>query len=299
MHIERSVTIEAPAKINLTLDVLGVRADGYHEVRMIMQTVSLFDTIRLEARASGVTLTVDGNDALETDDRNLAYRAAKCFLEKQKIAGGVHIRLTKRIPMAAGLAGGSTDAAAVIKGLVYIYRPTLDRRDVLEMCAEIGSDVPFCYEGGTMLATGRGEVLERLPDVPRFYVILSKPNVSVSTAWVYGEIDAAHALPHPDTDTMVRAIHQQDGNAIKKHLGNVLEVVTIGAHPEIQCIKECMEAHGARALMSGSGPTVFGLVEERSTAERLWKKLQQTFPASEHFLAWTISGQPMETTDMM
>lgn len=282
------MTLDAPAKINLTLDVLGVRTDGYHEVRMVMQSVSLVDTVRLEEREAGISLSVDGNDALEADETNLAYRAARLFLEQQAIAGGVHIHLTKRIPLAAGLAGGSADAAAVIKGLSMLYRPGLEKSKALEMCAAIGSDVPFCYEGGTMLATGRGEVLERLSDLPLFYILLAKPRISVSTAWVYKRVDDAGALLHPDTDAMIEAIRMQDRDAIKRHLGNVLEVVTIDAHPEIRRLKDCMEERGARALMSGSGPTVFGLLEDRSAAEHLLDEMRRTFPDAEHCLSWVI-----------
>ncbi|BEU87965.1 4-(cytidine 5'-diphospho)-2-C-methyl-D-erythritol kinase [Selenomonas sp. TAMA-11512] len=296
MHTLRSVTLDAPAKINLTLDVLGIRPDGYHEVTMVMQTVSLVDTVRLEKRASGISLSIDGNVALEADETNLAYRAAKHFFQTQKVTGGVHIHLMKRIPMAAGLAGGSTDAAAVIKGLSILYQPTPCRQDLLDMCASIGSDVPFCYEGGTMLATGRGEILERLPDAPAFFVVLAKPKAAVSTAWVYKRADAFGALPHPATETMLEAIRSQDVESIKKHLKNVLEVVTIEEYPEIRRLKDFMEMHGAAALMSGSGPTVFGLLEGRAEAEVLLTKLRHEFPGTESFLSWTIPKAPPAET---
>ncbi len=279
------ITINGEAKINLTLDILGKRPDGYHEVSMVMQSVSLHDTLQLERIPEGIELLIDV-PWLKADDKNLAYRAAALLLAHSRVQGGVRIHLTKRIPMAAGLAGGSADAAAVLRALASLHAAGLTDEElcamglsVEELCklaGRIGSDIPFCVRGGTMLATGRGEVLRRLPPVPAFWVVLAKPPISVSTAWAYQHYDAEGAARHPDNDAMCRALAAGSREELAPLLCNVLESVTIKQYPVIAAYKEQMMQQGALAsMMSGSGPTVFGLLETREAAERLAASLRE------------------------
>ena len=199
------ISVEANAKINLTLDILGVRPDGYHEVKMVMQSVGLFDTIHLKKQPEGISLRLDTAE-LPADETNLAWKAARIFRDVYKIQSGVSISVEKRIPIAAGLAGGSTDAAGVLIGMNRLFETGLSAKALCSLGEKIGSDVPFCIEGGTMLATGRGELLRRLPDLPALSVVLAKPPVSVSTAWAYKTYDRIGAVIHPDTQAMLAAI---------------------------------------------------------------------------------------------
>ena len=273
-----NVTILGHAKINLTLDILGTRPDGFHEVAMVMQAVELADTLHLTKTAEpGVQLTIDV-PWLKADERNLAVRAARLMQKTfaDRIAGGVAIELEKRIPMAAGLAGGSADAAAVLHGMNELYGLGASDEELCVLGAELGSDIPFTLLGGTMLATGRGEVLERLPDFPETYVVLAKPHISVSTAWAYQAYDENPATEHPDNAAMVRAIEAGDRTAAAALLNNVLERVTIKRYERLAAIKRDMVAAGALAsLMSGSGPTLFALAETRTAAETIADAVRQ------------------------
>lgn len=269
------ITVNGEAKINLTLDILGKRPDGYHEVSMVMQSVSLHDTLQLERIPEGIELSIDV-PWLEADETNLAYRAAAKILAYGRVSGGVRIQLQKRIPMAAGLAGGSADAAAVLRGVNELYGLNLSLDELCSLAAQLGSDIPFCLCGGTMLATGRGEVLKRLPPVPAFWVVLAKPPISVSTAWAYQHYDAEGAERHPDNEAMCRAIAAGSREELAPLLCNVLESVTIKQYPVIAVYKEKMLQQGAMvSMMSGSGPTVFGLLETRAAAERLAAVLRE------------------------
>lgn len=269
------ITVNGEAKINLTLDILGKRPDGYHEVSMVMQSVSLHDTLQLERIPEGIELSIDV-PWLEADETNLAYRAAAKILAYGRVSGGVRIQLQKRIPMAAGLAGGSADAAAVLRGVNELYGLNLSLDELCSLAAQLGSDIPFCLCGGTMLATGRGEVLKRLPPVPAFWVVLAKPPISVSTAWAYQHYDAEGAERHPDNEAMCRAIAAGSREELAPLLCNVLESVTIKQYPVIAAYKEKMLQQGAMvSMMSGSGPTVFGLLETRAAAERLAAVLRE------------------------
>lgn len=269
------ITVNGEAKINLTLDILGKRPDGYHEVSMVMQSVSLHDTLQLERIPEGIELSIDV-PWLEADETNLAYRAAAKILAYGRVSGGVRIQLQKRIPMAAGLAGGSADAAAVLRGVNELYRLNLSLDELCSLAAQLGSDIPFCLCGGTMLATGRGEVLKRLPPVPAFWVVLAKPPISVSTAWAYQHYDAEGAERHPDNEAMCRAIAAGSREELAPLLCNVLESVTIKQYPVIAAYKEKMLQQGAMvSMMSGSGPTVFGLLGTRAAAERLAAVLRE------------------------
>lgn len=254
---------------------MGKRPDGYHEVSMVMQSVSLHDTLQLERIPEGIELSIDV-PWLEADETNLAYRAAAKILAYGRVSGGVRIQLQKRIPMAAGLAGGSADAAAVLRGVNELYRLNLSLDELCSLAAQLGSDIPFCLCGGTMLATGRGEVLKRLPPVPAFWVVLAKPPISVSTAWAYQHYDAEGAERHPDNEAMCRAIAAGSREELAPLLCNVLESVTIKQYPVIAAYKEKMLQQGAMvSMMSGSGPTVFGLLGTRAAAERLAAVLRE------------------------
>lgn len=281
------LTISAYAKINLALDVLGRRSDGYHEVVMIMQAITLADAVTLTEQQRDITVTCDRSD-LACDHTNLAYRAAALIRDTFRIDRGVHIHLTKRIPLAAGLAGGSADAAAVLRGLNRLWGLGLNSHELERLGAALGSDVPFCLHGGTMLATGRGEILTPLPPLPQCFVVLAKPAVSVSTAWVYGNFRPQAVGRRPDIAAMRRSLAQSDLAAVAAGLGNVLESVTIPAYPDIDRLKRLMvEAGALGSLMSGSGPTVFGLAAGREQAEHIAAMLRQQ-TAAEIFVAETL-----------
>ncbi|WP_075620347.1 4-(cytidine 5'-diphospho)-2-C-methyl-D-erythritol kinase [Paenisporosarcina indica] len=266
--------VKAPAKINLTLDVLGKREDGYHEVEMIMTTVDLADRIGLESRNDGQIRIISADRFVPDDHRNLAYQAAKLLKDTYGIKKGVSITLEKKIPVAAGLAGGSSDAAATLKGLNELWKLKLTVDQLAEHGAKIGSDVSFCVYGGTALATGRGEQIQELTAPPNCWIILAKPSIGVSTADVYGGLKL-HEVIHPDTKAMIRAIQEKDYELMCESMGNALESVTLKLHPEVSTIKEQMTKFGADAvLMSGSGPTVFGVVQHESRVNRIYNGLR-------------------------
>ena len=286
------LTLSANAKINLTLDILGTREDGYHEVAMIMQEISLHDTLSMGKINQGISLTIviEGQQGtLPADESNLCWKAAALVQKEYNLQEGVEIHLTKRIPMAAGLAGGSADAAAVLKGMNHLFRLGMTEARLCELGARLGSDIPFCIMGGTMLATGRGEILTRLPSFPRLSVVLAKPPVGVSTAWAYKTYDAGYDGPHPDTEAMLEAIHGGDAHKAAGLLCNVLEGVTETEHPVIADYKRLMMEHGAMAsMMSGSGPTVFGLVREKQQAWHLADTLKKYDGEAGVFVAETL-----------
>ena len=261
--------IEGKAKINLTLDILGKRSDGYHEVAMIMQSIALHDTLSLEKAREGIGLKINV-PWMKADESNLVWKAAALVQERCGLKGGVNIHLTKRIPVAAGLAGGSADAAAVLRGMDRLYGLGLSDEELCALGAELGSDIPFCLMGGTMLSTGRGEVLRRLKGMPTAWVVLAKPRVSVSTAWAYQNYDEQGAERHPDNNLVEKKIIAQDLKAMAPLLCNVLESVTIKKYEVIERYKKLMMEKGALvSMMSGSGPTVFGLTAKKSEALRI------------------------------
>lgn len=274
------IKVDGNAKINLTLDILGKRPDGYHEVAMVMQAIALHDTIEMEKTDGGIALSINV-PWLRADDRNLAWRAAKLIIEEYGLTGGVSMKLTKRIPVAAGLAGGSADAAAVLRGMNELYDLNISEEKLCELGARIGSDIPFCLMGGTMLSTGRGEVLKRLPDMPDTWVVLAKPRISVSTAWAYTNYDEKGAEKHPDNDKIQQEIARGDRKAVAGLLCNVLESVTINKYDVISKYKQMMMDQGAIAsMMSGSGPTVFGLTENKASAEKIAAFLRENTDAN-------------------
>ncbi len=256
------------AKINLTLDVGEKRGDGYHNVEMIMQTVSLFDLVILDKTKGEISVSTNLK-YLPVNDKNIAYKAVKLFREETRIRGGAKIIIHKNIPVAAGLAGGSGNAAAVLCAMNMLYNTGLDTRELCAMGARLGADVPYCIMGGTCLASGVGDVLTPLPDMPKASVLLVKPPVSISTQTIYSEIDSVKIERRPDTRAMAAAIESGDLRAAADNLCNVMEAVTQRDHPEISEIKAKMISDGALgALMSGSGPTVFGLFDSFTAAKR-------------------------------
>lgn len=276
--------IKAYAKINLGLDVVQELPNGYHEVRMIMQTVGIYDELTLEKTDAGIYLTTDSGE-LPTDENNLIYRAARLMQQTYQIEDGVRIHLRKTIPVAAGMAGGSTDAAATMKGMNNLFGLGLSVPELMELSVRIGADVPYCILGGTALAEGIGEKLTSLPAAPSCHVLIAKPDISVSTKYVYEHLDSSGIQHHPDIDGMVSAIRAGSLPGILERLENVLEAVTIPLHPVIADLKRRMlELGAAGSLMSGSGPTVFGIFTDSKKAACAYEQLLSENIAKQIFL---------------
>lgn len=273
----KHLSLKAYGKINLGLDVLRRRDDGYHEVRMIMQTVGIYDRIDLIYKETP-GITVETNlYYLPDNENNLVYKAAKLLMDEFHVQKGVHIRLRKYIPVAAGMAGGSSDAAAVLFGVNRMFSLGLTTEQLMDRGVKIGADVPYCVMRGTALSEGIGEILTPLPVPPQCQVLIAKPGISVSTKFVYENLHANELRPeqHPDIDGMMEAIKQKDLYGIADRFGNVLENVTIPAYPVIQEIKDLMLEQGAiGALMSGSGPTVFGLFTNPKAAAKAHEEMR-------------------------
>ena len=277
--------LKARAKINLSLDVIGRRPDGYHLVRMVMQTVDICDTLILEEReAAGIALTCDA-PGVPTDSRNLAWKAAELLIREFQIRRGVSILLKKRIPSAAGLAGGSADAACTMKGINALFGLDLSEEELCRRAVKLGADVPYCIMGGTALSEGIGEVLTRLAPMPDCYMVLAKPEDSVPTGQVYHDLDLLKDYSHPDVDGQVRAIEKGDLDGIVSRTGNVLELVTIPRHPSVAELIHMMKKNGAEgAGMSGSGPTVFGIFRRKEDACQAYGELEENGLAKDIFL---------------
>lgn len=270
-RMDSSLNIKAFAKINLGLDVIGKRKDGYHEIRTIMQSVGVFDTLCLKReKGSGIRLFCD-QPSVPSDRTNLAYRAAELMFRKYGIEGGMEIRLHKRIPAAAGLGGGSSDAAAVMTGIRELYGLKCSFSDLEEAAVLIGADVPYCIRGGTVLAEGIGEKMTRLPDMPDCTVVIVKPEANISTKLIFENlgIEKLDARSHPDMEKVIRSIYGKDVAGVAENMGNILETVTLKLCPEIGTIKAAMiDAGAAGALMSGSGSAVFGIFTDGDNAEK-------------------------------
>ena len=285
MGSNNDISLKALAKINLGLDVVRRREDGYHEVRMIMQTIHLYD--RLEIKKTGsADITMETNlSFLPTNENNLVYKAAKLLKDEFEIKEGVHVNLKKHIPVAAGMAGGSTDAAAVLYGMNRMFGLGLSKKELMERGVKIGADVPYCLMRGTALAEGIGEDLSALPPMVKCPVLIAKPSVNVSTKFVYENLKLDDTTVHPDIDALVADIQAQDLKKIAADMGNVLETVTIPNYPVIADIKQHMLEHGAiNAMMSGSGPTVFGLFEKEETAQEAFTAMKQSGLAKQVYL---------------
>ena len=268
--------LKALGKINLGLDVLGKRPDGYHDVRMVMQTIYLYDQITITKRKeSGIGLSTN-LFYLPVNENNLAYRAAKLLMDEFEIRSGVDIFLEKHIPVAAGMAGGSSNAAAVLYGINRMFDLGLSMEELMKRGVSLGADVPYCIMRGTVLAEGIGEILTPLPPMPRCQIVVAKPPVSVSTKMVYEKIDSRRIVEHPDIDGIIEGLKEGDLTKIASRMGNVLEQVTVEEYPVIDKIKKLMSEGGAKgAMMSGSGPTVFGIFTEKSLAKKAALKIRE------------------------
>lgn len=277
--------LKALAKINLGLDVLRRREDGYHEVRMIMQTLKMYDRITLrKTKEPGIQLKSNLFYVPENES-NLAYRAAKLLMDEFLPEEGVFIDLQKFIPVAAGMAGGSSDAAAVLYGMNRMFQLDLSKRQLMERGVKIGADVPYCIMRGTVLAEGIGEELTPLPPMPPCKVLVAKPPVSVSTKFVYENLKLDEVKKHPEIDILLEGIKEGNLHKVASHMGNVLETVTIPHYPVIAEIREEMMQLGAlNAMMSGSGPTVFGLFEDEEAAEQAYSKMREGTLAKQVYL---------------
>lgn len=271
------IQLKALAKINLGLDVLRRREDGYHEVKMIMQTIGLHDDLEIrKTKTPGIQVKTNLY-YLPTNENNLVYKAAKLLMDEFQIQNGVSIQLKKRIPVAAGMAGGSSDGAAVLWGINQMYGLGLSMQALMERGVRLGADVPYCIQRGTALAEGIGEKLSVLPPMPKCTILIAKPGISVSTKFVYENLHANDLKPeqHPDVDSMIEAMRQKDLGLLCSRMGNVLETVTIPTYPVINEIKRTMIDNGAiGSMMSGSGPTVFGIFDSPVAAKQAMKAVR-------------------------
>ncbi len=287
-HETNTLTRKAYAKINLGLDVVRRLENGYHEVRMIMQTVGIHDVLTFKAAQSGIRITTDSGE-LPVGEDNLIYKAARLLTETGNVQEGVEIHLDKHIPIAAGMAGGSSDAAATLLGLNDLFSLGMSEERLRELGVRIGADVPYCIMGGTALAEGIGELLTPLPPAPPCVLLIAKPDIQVSTKYVYEHLDAAGVWQHPDIDGMRLAIENGDLSGVTARLGNVLETVTAERYPVIGQIKEEMLAQGALgSLMSGSGPTVFGIYREEKQARQARETLKRQGLARDLFVTYNV-----------
>lgn len=270
------VELKALAKINLGLDVLGRRENGYHDVRMVMQTIYLYDDVIIRKKKEPGIQVETNLYFLPVNENNIAYKAAQMLIEEFGIKEGVSITLNKHIPVAAGLAGGSSNAAAVLFGMNKMFGLGLSQQELMKRGVQLGADVPYCIMRGTVLAEGIGEELTALAPMPKCYVLIAKPPISVSTKLVYEKLDSKEITEHPDIDGLIRGLERQKLNQIAGAMGNVLEQVTIEAYPVIEEIKQAMKENGAlNAMMSGSGPTVFGLFRERKAAKAAAQQIRE------------------------
>ena len=285
-----SIRLKARAKINLGLDVIGRRENGYHDVRMVMQTVGLYDRI-IMTRISEEEIRIKTNIGfLPVNENNLVYKAIMLMKSKYKLDGGIEVDLNKFIPVAAGMAGGSSDAASALFGMNRLYELNLPMGELMNIGVEIGADVPYCLMRGTALAEGIGEKLTRLPDMPFCHILIAKPPVNVSTKLVYEKLDNTDVKLHPDIDGIIEAIKLKDVALVASRMGNVLESVTVPLYPVIDSIKKDMIEHGAmNAMMSGSGPTVFGIFPDEQSMIACQQFLRQKGEARQVYTTETFT----------
>lgn len=269
--------VKAYAKINISLDVVGKREDGYHLLKMIMQNIDLYDSVIVNNNFGTINISCDKR-YIPTDHRNLAYRAAKLFIDTYDINGGVDIYINKNIPVAAGLAGGSADAAAVLKAMRNIYAVDIDDRELMELGLKIGADVPYCIQGGTALCEGIGEIITPLKSFENHIVIIIKPHFGVSTKEVYASLDISKIGKHPNTERIIKHMEMNNINLVSRNMKNVLENVTLKKYEMLRNIKEQLIYRGALgAMMSGSGPTIFGFFDDMLKAQRCFVKMRRDF----------------------
>lgn len=283
--------LRALAKINLGLDVLRRREDGYHELRMIMQTINMYDQLDMEiSEERGIHIT-SNLPFIPTNENNLVYKAAKLLMDEFQVEQGLKVDLQKFIPVAAGMAGGSSDAAAAMIGVNRLFGLGLSVKELMKRGVKVGADVPYCLLRGTALAEGIGEKLRPLPPCPDCYVLIGKPGINVSTKFVYENLRANELKEHPPIDRMLEALQWHNLYKTADYMGNVLETVTIPKYPVIEEIKNHMKEHGAlNAMMSGSGPTVFGLFDDKETAERACEELRASRLAKTVFLTTVFNN---------
>lgn len=285
-----SIRLKARAKINLGLDVIGRRENGYHDVRMVMQTVGLYDRI-IMTRIPEEEIRIKTNIGfLPVNENNLVYKAIMLMKNKYKLDGGIEVDLNKFIPVAAGMAGGSSDAACALFGMNRLLELNVPMRELMKLGVEIGADVPYCLMRGTALAEGIGEKLTRLPDMPFCHILIAKPPVNVSTKLVYEKLDNTDVKLHPDIDGIIEAIKLKDVALVASRMGNVLESVTVPLYPVIDSIKKDMIEHGAmNAMMSGSGPTVFGIFPDEQSMTACQQFLRQKGEARQVYTTETFT----------
>lgn len=278
--------LKALGKINLGLDVLGKRENGYHDVRMVMQTLYLYDTVTL-IKEEKEGIEIESNlFFLPKDENNIAWRAAKLLMDEFHIEGGIRIVLEKHIPVAAGMAGGSSNAAAVLYGMNRMYELGLSQQELMDRGVTLGADVPYCIMRGTVLAEGIGEILSPLPPMPKCQILIVKPPISVSTKTIYQALDSKAIKEHPDIDGVIDGLKNQDLHQVAGAMGNVLEEVTMEMHPVIGKIKNCMLEHGALgAMMSGSGPTVFGIYDDKNKIRTAMSRMRKQGLAKQIYIA--------------
>ncbi|MCQ2524140.1 MAG: 4-(cytidine 5'-diphospho)-2-C-methyl-D-erythritol kinase [Lachnospiraceae bacterium] len=281
----------AYAKVNLSLDVTGLRPNGYHDVKMVMQTVGICDELSFEKAENGIFLTTN-SDRLNEESQggmdNIIVKAARAIFDYVGKEYGVKITLDKHIPIAAGMAGGSTDAAATLRGLNRLFDLGLSMDTLREIAVTIGADVPFCVEGGSMLSEGIGEILTPLTPAKDLNLLICKPDIFVSTKEVYTRFDALTDIDHPDVDGMVDALNTKDYDKIPGLLGNVLELVTANLYPVISDIEKAMIDNGAvNSIMSGSGPTVFGIFKDSASCQKAEAALKEIYP--DYFVSTTLT----------
>lgn len=286
--------LRAMAKINLGLDVIRKRDDGYHEVRMIMQTIKMYDVLDIrKKKTQGISLSTN-LPYVPSDERNLVYKAAKLLMDEFDIKEGISMRLFKFVPVAAGMAGGSSDAAAAFVGVNRLFRLGLSQEELMERAVQIGADVPYCIMRGTALAEGIGEKLTPLPAMPEGYVLIGKPGINVSTKTAYENLNLAAIEQHPDIDGMIRDIRNKDIYSMTEKMVNVFEPGLMKKYPVIQEIRDFMEEKGAlKAMMSGSGPTVFGIFDSKEKMNAAASALKKTGLAKTVFAAG-IYNRPEE-----
>ncbi len=286
------ITRKAYAKINLGLDVLGKRDDGYHLVKMIMQNVDIYDTLTFEENATGEISLKASSESIPTDKSNLICKVAYQLKEEFGVSKGADITLEKRIPVAAGMAGGSTDGAAAYLALNELWNLGLTKEEMCKRAVKLGADIPYCIIGGTALSEGIGEELTVLADAPEFYLVVAKPAIAVSTGWVYTELDNSPIERHPDIDAVRKAIEDGDIKGMCDNIHNVLEPVTTGKYQVIKEIEKILEDNDAvRAFMTGSGPTVFAVYEDEERARKGYEAVKKSGLAPELFLTKPINPE--------
>lgn len=289
--MDRVVT-KAYAKINLGLDVIRKRPDGYHEVKMIMQTVDLYDVLLVSKKEEDTITISTQREDLPVNEDNLIYKAIKLMKEVYGFPGGVHVELVKNIPIAAGMAGGSTDAAAAMRAINDLFELNRPLKELEKHAVKIGADVPYCIQGGTVLSEGIGELLTDLPNAPQCILLIAKPDIMVSTKYVYENLNLPGLKNHPDIDAMVKAIKCGDMQAMLEPMDNVLATVTEEKYGIIKEIKQAMEKNGAiKAMMSGSGPTVFGIFETMVQAATAFDAIKEKGMAREIFISKFVNPQ--------